>query len=930
MRQPRRTFSARRMFGAVSLLAIAAAAPAMAEQEAQSFEIPSQPLSEAIAEFARQANLDVIAPSALTRGKTSKPVAGEMEPQKALQLLMSDAALDVRRNDGGTLILVQAVTDVPKPQSSPTADPAPLPATPRDPAETADSQPTRATPLQRADRNDDEERTLGRVTVTGTLIRGLAPESSPLQIYTREDILGSGVTTTEQFIRTLPQNFGGGSTEFIRSLPNDANASSNTTSGTAVNLRGLGAGSTLTLLNGRRTAPSSAIGDFVDLSLIPLSAVSRIEVLSDGASSIYGGDAVAGVVNFVMRDDFEGSETQLRYGRVTEGELEEVRLSQTLGSSWGSGNLLGTYEYFTRDALSLSDRPGILPYNGTQNGAIPVDYFDLSPEQTRHSAVVSGRQQIGSRLVVSGLSLYTERSGRIVTVSTSGSIREADQKSKVLSLGLGAEYELSDSWSLHLDGTFSEVTEKNHSAFFTVENPSRRLSDLKTESSLWSLDARVAGKLLELPAGPAQIALGVHVRNEDFLSGIQGAAGSREGDREVRSVYAEAHVPLIGSSNARAGIERLEINLSGRADDYSDFGTTTNPKIGVLWAPVEALKLRGSYSTSFTPPTLGRVGALDRTGTVQRYGLVLQQFGATPADPSLLDMNILRTFGTASLDLEPETSTALTAGADLDFTLGGGRWSVSGSYYDIEYEGRLGRTPVPGNPPTTNLAPNLAFLNPSAFPLGAVIFNPTSEQVAAALATFSVSPTYLNGLTPADRIDIINNVELIRNLAVTSTRGIDLNLNYETETRLGRISAGLNANYILAFSRQAASTAPVVEELNTLYNPVDFQASGRIGLERGGFNGGLSLQYKDSYRTDGSESALPVGSWTTLDASFSYDFGQLTGVLRNVRAGVSVLNLLNTMPPRTPVFGSYNLPGYDPTNASPLGRFVAIDIHKSF
>ncbi len=872
--------------------------------------VPAGTLGDVLSEISLRTGVPVIFAEELVAGRLAPSVSGTYSAEDAVREVIAGTGLQVRAGRSGALRIVRAAAH---------AEPAAA-ATPE-----RQSQPVRTGPA-----STEEDLRIDQVVVTGTSLRGIAPESSPLQIYSREDILGSGVTTTEQFIRTLPQNFGGGSSEFIRSLPNDANASSNTTSGTAVNLRGLGAGSTLTLLNGRRTAPSSAVGDFVDLSLIPLSAVSRIEVLSDGASSIYGGDAVAGVVNFVMRDDFEGSETQLRYGRVTEGDLEEVRLSQTLGSSWGTGNLLGTYEYFTRDALSLADRPDILPYSRTQGGAIPVDFFDLSPEQSRHSAVVSGRQELTPRLTVSGLGLYTERSGRNVSVSTSGSIRDADQDAKVLSLGFGAEYELAGSWFLSLDGTYSEVTEENRSAFFTVENPARRLSDLKTDSALWAVDTRVSGTLADLPGGAVQGALGVHLRQEDFLSGIQGAVGSREGDREVRSVFAEVQLPLIGSSNAMRGAERLEINLSGRVDDYSDFGTTSNPKVGVLWAPVEALKLRGSYSTSFTPPTLGRVGALDRTGTVQRYGLVLQQFGAIPADPSLLDMNILRAFGTASSSLEPETSTAFTAGADLDFAMAGGRWSVSGSYYDIEYEGRLGRTPVPGNPPTTNLAPNIAFLNPAAFPQGAVIFDPTPEEVAAALATFSVSPTYLNGLTPADGIDIINNVDLIRNLAVTSTRGVDLNLNYETDTGIGRISADLNANYILDFNRQAARTAPVVEELNTLYNPVDLQASGRIGLERGGLRGGLSLQYKDDYQTDGSPTARPVGSWTTVDMSLSYDFGDGAGVLRDVRAGVSVLNLFNKMPPRTPVFGSFNLPGYDPTNASPLGRFIAVDIRKSF
>ena len=238
---------------------------------ASEISVPAAPLGEALKIFSEQTGIAVVFAEALVQGKISAGTGGAVDVHTALTGLLQGTGLEGVPGGSGYVIRARAVT--------PGNNPPPVRTAPvRTPADAAPSK---------AGLSEAEQR-LGQVTVTGTSLRGIAPESSPLQIYSREDILGSGVTTTEQFIRTLPQNFGGGSSEFIRSLPNDANASSNTTSGTAVNLRGLGAGSTLTLLNGRRTAPSSAVGDFVDLSLIPLSAVSRIEVLSDGASSIYG------------------------------------------------------------------------------------------------------------------------------------------------------------------------------------------------------------------------------------------------------------------------------------------------------------------------------------------------------------------------------------------------------------------------------------------------------------------------------------------------------------------------------------------------------------------------------------------------------------------------------------------------------------------
>jgi iron complex outermembrane receptor protein len=905
----------RRLAGAAALSLSSAllAQPVVAQPaETAPIAIPAAPLGDALRAFSVQTGIAVIFTETIVAGKRSSGVKSVHSTEAALAELLADTGLEAISRAGGYVIRRKTAS----PAAVSVNDGESAPAPQRVPPEPASEE--------------EEDLRIDRVTVTGTSLRGIAPESSPLDIYLGEDILQSGVTTTQQFIRTLPQNFGGGSTEFVRSLPNDANTSSNTTSGTGVNLRGLGAGSTLTLLNGRRLAPSSAIGNFVDVSMIPLAAISRIEVLTDGASSIYGGDAVAGVVNFVMREDFEGFETALRYGRVTEGDMEEVRFSQTAGASWASGSVLATYEYFDRGALVLSDRPEILPYNQGSFGAIPTDFFDLSPEQRRHSLVVSGNLDVTDRLALTALGLYTDRTGSSVTISTSGSVRDAGQDARIASIGIGAEYELTPSWFVNVDGSYSEVDERNLSDFFTLTNPTVRQSEVDTQSTLWSADARINGDLLVLPGGLVKGALGASFRREDFLSGIKGAVGSRQGDRDVASVYAEVQVPIFGSDNALPGLERLELNLSGRFDDYSDFGTTTNPKLGVLWSPIQDLRLRGSYSTSFSPPTLGRVGALDRTGTVQRYSEVLRQFRVPPSDPALLGMNILRAFGTASSELEPETSTAFTAGAAYDFQRGNQDWSLSLNYYDIEYEGRLGRTPVPGNPPTTNLAPNIAIVDPSAFPAGAVIFNPTQQQVLAALATFTVPPTYLNGLTPTDTINIINNVDLIRNLAATTTSGIDARVGFETETRVGTLSAGLNGNYIVEFNRQAARISPVVEELNTLYNPIDLQLSGRLGLARDGFSGILAIQYKDRYRTDSSPDSEKVDSWTTFDFSLSYDFGRREGWLQDVRAGVSVLNLFDRMPPRTPVFGDFNLPGYDPTNASPVGRFVAIDVSKSF
>lgn len=145
-----------------------------------------------------------------------------------------------------------------------------------------------------------EAQKLERIEVTGSSIKRVAAESSlPISTVTREDIARSGATTVQDLVALIPSSFGGGV------VANNVGA----TGGAATaNMRGLGAKYTLVLLNGRRVANFAFGNNPVDLNSIPLAAVEKVEVVRDGASSIYGADAVAGVINFILRKDYQGAE----------------------------------------------------------------------------------------------------------------------------------------------------------------------------------------------------------------------------------------------------------------------------------------------------------------------------------------------------------------------------------------------------------------------------------------------------------------------------------------------------------------------------------------------------------------------------------------------------------------------------------------------
>jgi len=894
------------------------------ETQATHFSIPAGPLADALRQFGQQSGQTLLFQDGQVAGLESRGLEGVYTPSDALAGLLQGTGLEVVDGPEGAHI-IRLQKEPPQKSEKPDrrADAADTSAPEEDPARRSVSQEN--------DELSPETLRVGTVTITGTSLRGIAPESSPLFIYGRDEILGSGVSTTEAFIRSLPQNFGGGSTEYAPGgLPDDFSSGKNNTLGTGGNLRGLGSGGTLVLLNGNRMAPTSTVGDFVDLSMIPVSALERVDVLADGASAIYGGDAVAGVINFVLRDDFEGAETMVRYGRVTDGDLEEIRASQTFGTAWNSGNILATYEYFDRGNLTLADRPGIAA--PTLNSGIAIsdrDKFDLLPAQGRDSVLLAFSQDLAAGLEFSGSGLYSSREAESTTILAGATslLQESGSKSDNLSLAGDLAYDVSKDWSVRLKGAYSEIRNSQDFLQAPLTGATGTGYEVRTNSDTWSIDLLANGTLAHLPGGDLSVALGTHYREEGLESRVSGSAPTRDGNRRVRSAYVELLVPVAGPGNARPGIERLELSLAGRLDDYSDFGTSSNPKVGLLWSPVPDLNLRSSYSTSFAPPALGYVGALDRGAIVVPYAFMAAAYGVGLPDPSL-NVDMMFVSGTGE-DLQPEESRTFTAGVDYSISRGAHDWSFHTTYYDISFDGRLGQTPVPGGI-NWYVAPNIAWTDPSAFPDGTITFFPNADEVSDTVASLSQPPILFLGGSLSN-VGIINRVNLVRNLASTETNGIDFQAAYSLETPAGRWTAGINANKVLEFTRQASATTPVVSVVDTFLNPADLKVRASLGYNRGGFTGNAFVNYTDSYRTDTTASSEPIASWTTADLNLSYAFGDSGhSWLDGVAATLSVNNLFDKAPPATPTLGANLVSGYDPANASPVGRFVAVELRKAF
>ncbi|MEJ1961527.1 MAG: TonB-dependent receptor [Gammaproteobacteria bacterium] len=293
---------------------------------------------------------------------------------------------------------------------------------------------------------------LEEVTISSGPPSLLDDTGAPLITVSRTDIDAAGFITAQDVVRTLPQVFGGGPSEDTQLGPE---AGTNAARGAGVNLRGLGAGSTLVLMNGSRLASGGSEGLFVDVSNLPLAAVERIDILPDNSSTFYGADAVGGVVNFVMREEFTGRQTEAFFGNSTRGQLGENYVSQIIGGHTDSGHGLLALDFYSRDNLTAASRrqahsdlrsfggsnfdsersgPGNIVYSpdswaipkgqdgtgltpasfqrGTVNLQDRYEGADILPSQQRWSAFGTWRQNLTDRLSFYGDALFGQRNIR--------------------------------------------------------------------------------------------------------------------------------------------------------------------------------------------------------------------------------------------------------------------------------------------------------------------------------------------------------------------------------------------------------------------------------------------------------------------------------------------------------------------------------------
>ena len=723
--------------------------------------------------------------------------------------------------------------------------------------------------------------------VTGTHIRGAADSAFPVSIYNRDAIESSGASTLQQFIQTIPQNFNGGASEATLDSVAGGGNSTNTVSATGVNLRGLGNDATLVLVNGHRVAPANTEGNFVDLSLIPLNAVERVEVVTDGASAIYGSDAVGGAVNIILGRNLDGAETSVRYGAVASGASHETQVGQTVGHGWDTGSALLIYDYWDRTPLNSSDR-------GYSNSA--SDPFMLLPEQVRHGVFFSVDDTVtpGIQLLADGTyfhrSTYDDRSPFGITQRTRSGI-------DAYSASAGARADLPRGTQLELTAAYT-ASDTSHDV--TPEGEVPATSSARIKSEILSFDAKVDGTAYSLPAGDVRFAAGGQFRQEGFDTTDRLAMTEFRPDRHVIAGFVELRVPLVGPRGTAAG-NRLELTLADRDEHYSDFGSANNPQIGIICRPLADLKLRGTYGTSFRAPLLNDLNPAPFQ--VIPYPEFDPRTGGTT--------NTLLIFG-GNPNLQPEKAKTWTAG--LDFTAHSlPDLHVSATYYDIKFSNVV--TDPEFSVDITQALSDEAILGP------AIIQRNPPAALVQRLASYPGYGNFL-GIDLATIGAIVDS--RVHNLSTRRTSGLDLDGSWAAQAPFGNVELGLNATYILRFDNQFTSNSPAVSILNTAYNPVNLRMRGRAIVRRGSLTFASFVNYTNSYMDP--DAARPIGAWTTVDATVKYLFRADKGPLADASLQIALTNITGKTPPfvANPLYGI----NFDGANANALGRVYSVQLSK--
>jgi iron complex outermembrane recepter protein len=853
-----------------------------------------------------------------------------------------------------------------------------------------------------ADSSAEEETRNDDIIVTGTLIRGTQVTGSQTLSIDSVAIAEKGATSTNELLGLIPQitnTFNGRFEGDPRGIntgasinkPNLRNIpSANSTSGSL----------TLVLADGMRLTPVGVNQAAIDVDILPAAVMAGIDAVTDGGSSLYGADAVGGVLNFRTMKSFEGVKLDGNYGfGTTIGGYRTWDGAITAGKSWTGGNAYISVGHSKRDGIlngetSWSDGrvfnaagvsrftftqcpspvgtetrwlrfgPGAAQFTANERapgaGVFPVGTpcdqtaaLTYLPEQKRTNVFGSVSQEFGDNIDLRVTGYWTKRDTTLAnfprgftsagSTLTSGALVGAAFPGAAVgsitavpggtgfSFGVNPAYvnepnrvgfetwgvtpevtiKLGTNWQMRNTAHFGRST--NYQSFAGVDavkaqcyitgcpgiaagqlNPRNAaaasaavISDITnyassqdTKHQLFSFRSIVDGSLFTLPGGDAKIAVGVeyqHNRGDSRLNagpyGSLDALPFLKSSRNAKSAFAEVLLPVASF---------VDVAGSVRYDDYSDFGSTTNPSIGLTLKPTSWLKVFGHWNTSFNAPT-----ALDGLAIATgRFVCGIYAAGSSdparrPTDPLGRDTSRQGTCAMvlqgSSPGLQPQTADAWAVGFEAKPVAG---LRIGGEFYSIDLKNALGTL----NPSVTSTYTTNADL---------YTYNVTAPQFAALLETLT-NGSSLGMQQPASNIALIVDTRTT-NLNAAKLEGVDFHAYYDTENELGRFSFGVSGTR----PTKAFITNGGVSADRLGIGSAKLFASTHVGWGKGIFSSKITFNYTGKF-TDEANNFLGVPetarAFIMTNLNLGVNFDESNGVAKGLSLRLIVDNMLNEKP----------------------------------
>ncbi len=855
------------------------------------------------------------------------------------------------------------------------------------------------------------------IIVIGTLIRGTAPTGSQTIKVDAKTIAEKGATSTNELLSLIPQI----SNTFNGRFEADPRGVSAGISITKPNLRNLpsantsSSATTLVLMNGNRLAPIGVNQAAVDVDIIPSAVLEGIEAVTDGGSSLYGADAVAGVLNFRTMKKFEGLKIDANLGSgTTVSGFKEWDAAGTAGKSWSGGNAYISVGHSHRDNILNGQVPwssalvytaaGVPSYSYTQctqpvgtlinykkygpgatqwtsnplasgAGTVPVGTAcdqksaeSYSPEQTRTNVFGSLTQRLADNVDLSVTAYWTKRDtvysnyaqgyttpaqtpvfpagaavGTIYTVrGGTGFAFDANaayvnkpsligfetwQIAPEVTVRLKRNWQVRNALSYgqsvntqRLPGVDSVKTQSyidsgqldplnvGAASAAVITDATNYESDQDTKQGQVTFRSTADGPVFALAGGDAKVAVGVEYQGNSAKSRLNaGPAGSldavpyKKSTRNAKSIFAEVSLPLASFVDATGSV---------RYDNYSDFGGTTNPNLGLSLKPVSSLKIFGHWNTSFNAPT-----ALDGLAIATgRYVCGLYVAGSTdptkrPTDPLGRDTSKQGTCAFvlqgSSPNLKPQTATSWAVGFEFKPV---SNLRLGGEFYAIDFKNVLGSL-NPSNESTYTTNPDLYTYNVSS-----ATFNDTLGQLTNG-TTLGTQKAYSD-------IAIIVDTRTT-NLNAAKVEGIDFHANVDTRTGFGGVAFGLNGNLM---TRNLVTNGGVTtNELG--HGSARLTVASFIAVKSGPATARVSVNYTGKYHdlaTNYLGVSEDVDPFVTTNVNFGYEVPD--GPLAGSSFRVSADNLFEVSPQTIKRTNTNNL-SY---NNWTLGRVIKFGFSAKF